>query len=91
MRAQDNLVRKQYMVSTENVAKATKIAKSRSTSASDIVRLAIDAYDPNGAQGLEAPEMMELVAKKLKEAIVATQKANRKVTKALTKLGEVRT
>ncbi len=90
MRAQDNLVRKQYMVSTENVAKATKIAKSRSTSASDIVRLAIDAYDPNDTQDLEAPEMMELVAKKLKEAIVATQKANRKVAKALTKLNEVR-
>lgn len=83
MRAQRNLVRKQYLVSHDNVTKVEKLANSRGTSAAEIVRLAIDAYDPHNAEDLEAPELMQLVSTKLKEAISSTRKANRQVTKAL--------
>jgi hypothetical protein len=87
MRAK-NLVRKQYLVSEENIRKVEKLATSRGTSAADIVRLAIDAYDPHGAGDMEAPELMELVHEKLREAIATTKKANRKVANALKSLGE---
>jgi predicted DNA-binding protein len=85
-----NLVRKQYLVSEDNIDKLEKLASARGTSAADIVRQAIDAYDPHGAQDMEAPELMELVSEKLKEAISATKKANRKVAKALKSLDTVK-
>ena len=83
MGTQANLVRKQYLVSKDNIKKVEQLANTRGTSAAEIVRLAIDAYDPHGAGDMEAPELMELVSEKLKEAINTTKKANRKVAKAL--------
>ncbi len=83
-----NLVRKQYLVSEENVKKVEKLASSKGTSATNIVRLAIDAYDPAGFDDLESPELIELVSSKLKESIAATKRANRKVAKTLKALDE---
>ncbi len=83
-----NLVRKQYLVSEENVKKVEKLASSKGTSATNIVRLAIDAYDPAGFDDLESPELIELVSSKLKESIAATKRANRKVAKTLKMLDE---
>ncbi len=83
-----NLVRKQYLVSEENVKKVEKLASSKGTSATNIVRLAIDAYDPAGFDDLESPELIELVSSKLKESIAATKRANRKVAKTLKLLDE---
>lgn len=85
-----NLIRKQYLVSEDNIQKVEKIAGSQGTSAADIVRKAIDAYDPHGAGELEAPELMELVSEKLKQAISATKRTNRKVAKALKSLDSVK-
>ncbi len=83
-----NLVRKQYLVSEENVKKVERLASSKGTSATKIVRLAIDAYDPAGFDDLESPELIELVSSKLKESIAATKRANRKVAKTLKMLDE---
>lgn len=88
MRAQSNLVRKQYLVSRENVRKLELLADARGTSAAEIVRQAIDAYDPHGAGDMEAPELMALVSEKLKEAVSATRKTNRKVARVLKSLGK---
>lgn len=90
MRAQANLVRKQYLVSEDNIKKVEKLASSRGTSSADIVRQAIDAYDPLGAGDMEAPELMQLVHEKLKEAIATTKKANKKVANALKSLEAVK-
>jgi predicted DNA-binding protein len=89
MGSQSNLIRKQYLISEDNIQKIERLASDRGTSAADIVRQAIDAYDPHGAEQMEAPELMELVSEKLKEAIAATKKANRKVTKTLKALDTV--
>ena len=62
----------------------------RGTSAAKIVRQAIDAYDPHVAGEMDAPDLMELVSEKLKEAVSATKKANRKVAKALKSLNTVK-
>ncbi len=83
MRARTNLVRKQYLVSEDNVKKIEKLASSRGTSAADIVRQAIEAYDPHGAGEMEAPELMQLVHEKLKDTISATKKTNKKVASIL--------
>lgn len=90
MHPQGNLVRKQYLVSEANIRKVEKLANARGTSAADIVRQAIDVYDPHGAEDMEAPDLMELVSDKLKEAISATKKANRNVAKALKSLDTVK-
>jgi len=39
---------------------------------------------------MEAPELMQLVHEKLKEAVASTKKANRKVASTLKSLGEVK-
>lgn len=90
MRSQGNLIRKQYLVSEENAQKVEKLASSRGTSAADIVRQAIEAYEPYGVEDMESPDLMELVSEKLKEAISATKKANRKVAKVLKSLDPVK-
>ncbi len=86
MSANGNLIRKQYLVSKSNLSKVEKIAKEKGTSATEVIRQAIDAYDPAGAANNEAPELMELVAARLKDAIASTRKANKVVTKALKSL-----
>ena len=90
MHTHDNLIRKQYLVTVDNIKKIEKLASARGTSAAKIVRLAIDAYDPHGAGDLEAPELMQLVHEKLKEAIATTRQANKSVTRALKSLAAVK-
>lgn len=80
------LLRKQFLVSAEQVSKLDRLAKSRGTSAAEIVRQAIDAYDPLGAEEMEAPELMALVKERLGEAIESTHRANHRVAEALSVL-----
>jgi len=86
-----NLVRKQYLISQRNIQKLEALASTQGTSAAEIVRQAIDAYDPHGAGDLDAPELMELVHQTLEDAITTTRRANRKVSKVLKVLDEAPT
>lgn len=88
MRSRDNLVRKQYLVSKDNVQKLEKLAHLKGTSAAEIVRNAIDAYDPRDIEDMTAPDLMELVSAQLKATLAATKKTNQKVAKALKLLSE---
>jgi hypothetical protein len=45
-RTVDELVRQQYLVPRRSVAKLRQLSKSQKVSATEIVRRAIDAYDP---------------------------------------------
>ncbi len=78
-----NLVRKQYLVSEEHVKKVMRLASVQGTSAAEIVRRAIDAYELEQPERLEEPELLQLVSRRLKEAIASTRRANRKVSRAL--------
>jgi len=78
-----NLVRKQYLVSEENVKKIKRLASVQGTSAAEIVRRAIEAYELEQPETLEEPELLQLVSRRLKEAISSTRRANRKVSRAL--------
>mgnify|MGYP000093119779 CR=1 FL=1 len=77
------LMRKQYLVTEKNLSKLENISKKLGVSATEIVRRAIDVYDPDRDKDFEAPELMDLVSIRLKETIKSTQRANRVVSKTL--------
>ncbi len=89
-RQTEKLVRKQFLISPSQIKKLDRIARDEGTSVAEIVRVAIDTYDPNIAAfaDLDALELMELVSTRLKEAITSTQKANRNIDRALNKLSK---
>ncbi len=77
--AQDSLVRKQYLVSKEQARKIEKIAKNNGSSAAAIVRLAIDAYDPETAFNGDEGEVLGLALNQVQDAIKITQSARRRL------------
>ncbi len=81
-----SLIRKQYLVSQRNVSKLERLAKRKGTSATAIVREAIEAYDPEGLDVLGEQELMNLVAIRLKDAIKDTQATRQKLHKTLKSL-----
>jgi hypothetical protein len=89
MHAQENLIRKQFLVSRSQVTKLEKIANAKGTSAAEVVRLAIDAFDPDAAtDAMNSDDLMNLVHSQLKEAITATGEANEAVANALEQLNK---
>lgn len=83
---QPNLLRKQYLVTEENVKKLELIAQNQGTSATDIVRKAIEAYDPNSLDCMGEHDLMELLSSKLQETILDTQKTHQRLNKTLSRL-----
>jgi hypothetical protein len=81
-----SLIRKQFLVSYSQVEKLSSLSASEGKSEAEIVRLAIDAFDPNGANNINTPELMELVLQRLEAAIRSTQQANAVVAKTLKSL-----
>lgn len=86
MQAAQALVRKQYLVTEKNVKKLERIAKTKGTSATEIVRQAIDAFDPESFNSVGESELMDLVSARLKEAITDTRATRRRLSKTLSKL-----
>ncbi|HID82968.1 MAG TPA: hypothetical protein EYH06_14115 [Chromatiales bacterium] len=86
MQTAQSLVRKQYLVTEKNVKKLERIAKTKGTSATEIVRQAIDAYDPENFNSVGESELMELVSARLKETIADTQATRKRLRKTLSKL-----
>ncbi len=66
------LIRKQYLVSQKNVPKLERLAKHKRTSATAIVREAIDASNPEGFDALNDNELITVASIRLKEAIQGT-------------------
>lgn len=90
--AQTNLIRKQFLISKSQIEKLDKLvkfsrAKGEKTSTAKMVRQAIDAYNPNIAVDIEAPELMKLVSSRLKEAVSDTRRTRKRLNKTLKKLG----
>lgn len=80
-----DLVRKQFYISKNQTKKLAAIAKKHKKSSAEIVRLAIDAYNPESTNDMEASELMELVSARLKDAIADTRKTRMRLDKTLTK------
>jgi|GEM_PF-1661845 len=72
-RAVDELVRQQYLVPRRSVAKLRQLSKSQKVSATEIVRRAIDAYDPKSddrtAQEAAALELLAEVHGALRKSM----------------------
>ena len=86
----EKLVRKQFLISPSQVEKLNRLARDEGTSVAQMVRQAIDTYNPDTAavSDLDASELIELASERLKEAITSTQKANRRVGNTLKKLSK---
>lgn len=87
---QDNLIRKQYLVSREQAKKVERIAKTNGSSAAEIVRSAIDAYDPDIAPNGGEHEILQLALEQVQDAIKITQNARRRLKKTRTDLSKVK-
>ncbi len=74
MQTAENLVRKQYLIAPSQDKKIKALAKKQKKSAAEVVRLAIDAYDPDVPTDLNESELFDLVSARVKEAISDTQK-----------------
>ena len=80
----NSLVRKQFLITRRQAEKIEKLAGAKGVAATEMLRRAIDAYDPEvRTVGGDAPKLMELVHDRLKEAMQATQEAARVVTSAI--------
>ncbi|MDJ0945375.1 MAG: ribbon-helix-helix protein, CopG family [Kiloniellales bacterium] len=65
-----------------------RIAAERGTSASEILRQAIESFDSQDAETLDSLDLMALVAERLQEAIASTRRANFAVSKTLQALSK---
>ena len=81
------LVRKQVMLSNDNIQKLERIAKEKDLSVANVVRFAIDSFDPNKTvDDNEDSELIQLVSERLKETIMETEKVGKRLDKALAKI-----
>ena len=87
MQVSERLVRKQFLISLDQIKKLELLAQREKTSAADMVRKAIDAYDPNNPKDIDESELLELVSARVKEAIADTQKTRGSLAKTLKSLG----
>ena len=87
MQAAEKLVRKQFLISTMQIKKLDLLAKKQNISAAQLVRAAIDAYNPD-ISDMKESELLELVSKRVKEAIVDTQETQKRLNKTLQILAE---
>lgn len=79
----EKMLRKQFLVPPSTVKRLERLAARQGTSASEIVRQAINSYDVRYAETMESSELMELVSIRLKEAIKSTRCARRTVSRSL--------
>ena len=88
----ESLVEKQFFISPSQIKKLDRLARDSGTSVSEIVRTAIDSYNPDTAvvAALDSQELIELVSERLKEAIASTKKANRAIGNTLIQLSKGR-
>jgi len=88
MQAAENLIRKQYLIAPHQIEKLKVLAKKQKTSAAAVVRMAIDAFNPDIPEELNESELFDLVSARVKEAIKDTQNTRNRLNKALALLGE---
>lgn len=81
MEPQENLVRRQYLVSRAQIEKLNRLSKRTNGSAAEVVRRAIDAYDPDAkhAGEAEAEVALEAMGKALRETREELARLRRRV------------
>jgi hypothetical protein len=87
MQPTENLVRKQYLISPSQVKKIELLAKKQKKSAAEMVRNAIDAFNPDTSMDMKESELLDLVSARVKEAIINTQETRSRLKATLEMLG----
>ncbi len=82
------LIRKQFLISPEQVEKLSQLAEEKNVSAAEIVRNAITAYNPDFSAEIEESELLELVCARVKEAVAETRKTRKHLEKTLKRISE---
>lgn len=70
-------LRRQFLVSKKNEAKLKAIAKRESVSATEIVRRAIEDYDPDSISEVDLEEAIEIMAQSITTARKAVRNASK--------------
>jgi hypothetical protein len=83
MPAAQKLVRKQFLISPSQAKKIELMAKKQKTSAAEMVRKAIDAFNPDTLADMAETELLELVRVRVKEAITDTRKTRERLAASL--------
>ncbi len=83
MHAAEKLVRKQYLISPSQVKKIEFLAKKENKSAAEMVRNAIDAFNPDVSMDMKESELLDLVSARVKEAIANTQETRSRLKTTL--------
>jgi non-homologous end joining protein Ku len=86
MQTAEKLVRKQFLISPAQAKKIELMAKKQKTSAAEMVRKAIDAFNPDGLSDMAETELLELVRDRVKEAITDTQNTRERLAAALNRV-----
>jgi non-homologous end joining protein Ku len=86
MQTAEKLVRKQFLIYPTQAKKIELIAKKQKTSAAEMVRKAIDAFNPDALSDMAETELLELVRVRVKEAIMDTKKTRERLVSSLKKL-----
>ena len=89
MQTANTLHRKQYLVSKANLEKIASIQAMQGKSATEIVREAIDAYDPAADKEEQiTPEAVAFLSEQVQAAISQTEETNAKVEALIVRLEE---
>ena len=86
MQVSENLIRKQYLIAPHQIEKIKLLAKRQMVSSAEVVRKAIDAFNPDVPADMDESELFDLVSIKLKEAIKDTQETRKRLKVTLTAL-----
>ena len=79
----EKMIRKQFLVSPSTAKRLERLAAARGTSASEIVRQAIDSYDVNVTDPMDSKRLIDLVSARLNEAIKSTRRTRHRVARTL--------
>ena len=82
----EKLVRKQFLIYPTQAKKIELIAKRQKISAAEMVRKAIDAFNPDATPEMAYTDLLELVRVRVKQAIKDTKRTRERLSAALNKL-----
>ena len=86
MQTAEKLVRKQFLIYPTQAKKIELIAKRQKASAAEMVRKAIDAFNPDATPEMADTDLLELVRVRVKEAIKDTKRTRERLSAALNNL-----
>ena len=83
MEQTQKMVRKQYFIYPNQAEKLRFLAEQQNISTAEVVRQAIDAFDPDAVTDMSEPELLALARSRIKEAIEETIATRKRVETTL--------